>query len=509
MRKGLVAVVAMMLVVAIAMPALAAVEFKYGGQFRVRWLNNDHFDGTSVEGTNDNQNFLDQRLRMYFTFIASENLRVVTKFEVGDTIWGNAKGPWVWDPKKAAFVQNPRFGDTGRIGADAVAVEVKNAYMEFNIPQTPLKAYMGVQGVNLLNSWIVDEDLSAAVVHGKFDPIKVQVGYVAAQTVDLTTWQDRADAWFAAIDYAQGPWSGSLIGYFQNGRNTAMSADPATMVTPVAGPLEVDRTVEVDDAYGASKASAYFNKQMGLGGGGTASYLTDNQLFDLGLNLAYKLSYLSAYFTFVKNLGGFHVDGEQVKDGLDVDGDASYTGWMIDAGVNYFCGPYTLNLGGFYTTGNDVQDKKFHDFEAFTYPMATTKYFSEIMGGGILDYVTTVAHTDAAGAKDYQWRGYQMPSNIWTVTLGGAWQAMEKTKLSASYWYFGTSSDVESGFTNAGRPTYSNEIGHELNFYVTQGIVDGLTLDLVGAYLIAGDAFTSAKDKEDVYELGARLQWSF
>jgi hypothetical protein len=79
----------------------------------------------------------------------------------------------------------------------------------------------------------------------------------------------------------------------------------------------------------------------------------------------------------------------------------------------------------------------------------------------------------------------------------------------------------------------SSSIGHELDLYLDREIVNGLTLTLVGAYLIADDAFcplpvpfaTStgnanlstmrntamyySPQADDAWELGARLQWNF
>lgn len=499
MKKNAVMFLAMLLVVAIAVPAFAAVEFKYGGQFRARWISTDNVnDGTNQY--NDNENFIDQRTRLFFTFIASENLRLVTKFEIGDTIWGRSFTP------QAGY--NGRFGPGGGVGADAVNVETKNAYVEFNIPATPVTALVGVQGVNLLNSWIIDDDFSAAVLKTKLAPWKFQVGYVAGQNNNIVTWQENIDSYFLNVEYEAGPLAAALVGYYQDGHNTTVSADPAVMQTPVwqIGKGATGGSIPVGGPLGPALES-----QLGLFP--ATGSLRDNQLFDLGGTVSYKLSWMSAYATFVKNLGSVEVSGIDAQS-LKVINDESrdYTGWMVDAGANFFCGPYSANIGGFYTTGAEIKNGGANDIDRFVYPAMTSKYFSEIIGGGVLDHVTTISHTDGAGVKDHQWTGYQMPSNIWTVTVGGAWQALEKTKVSASYWYFGTSEDVVSGPANKKFVVpYANDIGHELNFYVTQGIVDGLTLDLVGAYLITGDAYNAmpSDKKDDVYELGARIQWNF
>ena len=464
MKKRMVTLLALLVAVAIAMPAFAGVEMKYGGQFRTRWVSNDHFDGTDVR--DDNRNYFDQRLRLYFFFVASENLRLVTRFEVGDITWGD-------DRTFPTSGGNARFGSGGRVGADSVNVETKNVYVEFGIPTVPVKAKVGIQGINLLDSWIVDDDFSAAVFEGKFTPVDVKIGYIAAQNSSITDDDEDINSWFATVDYKYGPWAGSLLFYGQHSQETLVSTDPFffnnnTLFTPVPSPI----TNRLPD--------------------GTTLPVDGNNLFDLGLNVTYKIDWLKAYVNFVKNFGS--VDFSNGTQSID------YTGWMIDGGVNVFCGPYTFNVGGFYTSGQDPNE---NDVTSFTYPLNTTKYFSEIVGGGILDRDTPIAHTNTAGVADFEWNGYGNPWNLWTVTAGAAWQALEKTKLSASYWYFGTAEDVNSLNGTA------NDVGHEFDVYLTQGIVDGLTLDIVGAYLITGDAYTTALEQEDAYEVGARLQWSF
>jgi len=551
MKKHLTMLLALLLVVAVAAPALAAVEFKYGGQFRTRWVvENNKFDGTdgrdqlyrdelgwylAPDGKNydDNRNLIDTRLRLYFSFIASQNLKVVTKLEMGDSYWG--------DPSPIGTTGNSKYSTGGRVGADAVNVELKNAYVEFNIPMTPSTAIVGIQTLSLLDSWIIDDDFSAAVIKTKLDPVSVTVGYVSGQngpvafTGDLafTDYSRRIDDFFLSIDYKHGPFKASLIGFYQYGHDTNVSFDPNTLFTP-AGVV-------------GSRSSSFLSRTPWLVGDEilySGFEVQDNNLFDLGFNVSYKIDYLSAYVNFVKNLGS--VDLHNPFTGAKV-ASADYTGWMVDAGVSYYCGPYTLNLGGFYTTGPDLTDRpadfeyasafslKDSDITWFTYPLATAKYFSEIIGGGILgdDRYAYRGYPGGAGQSQSQadniyWRGYGFPTNLWTITAGAAWQVAEKTKISASYWYFGTAESVPTKFNPifnrdgdiiGGDFSMSNSIGHELNLYIDQGIVDGLNLTLVGAYLFANDAFSPVPTREswryienyasDAYEVGARLQWNF
>ena len=198
MKKYLLIFAVALVALSVAMPALADVEFLYGGQFRWRVNSSDsNMSGTTESGyygnylaqtlstatgkpngywnANDNRFFIDQRLRLYFTFQGSQNLKVVTKLEMGDTQWG--------DPGSAASALGVRTGQNGggEIGADSTSIEIKNAYLEFKVPVCPLTSIIGIQTISLLDSWILDDDFSAAVFITKLDPFRIAAGYIGGQ----------------------------------------------------------------------------------------------------------------------------------------------------------------------------------------------------------------------------------------------------------------------------------------------------------------------------------------
>jgi hypothetical protein len=550
MKKSLMVFAVVLLAVAIAIPAFA-VEFKYGGSWRGRYVaENNVFDGfdpgaggaafTKYNG-DDNRTYVDYRIRMYFTFEGSKNLKVVTAFEIGDAIFGQGGSPG-----GTSYGANTGHNEGANVGGDAVSVEVKNVYAQFNIPNTPTTGLFGLMPLNLLSGWIVNDDLPAIVLLTKLDPFKVTIGYVGGQngwerrftdTLATTSQTFNVDDAFIALDYASGPLKGTLTFFAEDGHDSVISMDPRTLATPIrnfAGGPDSNGFDFLNDTRSPS----------------------DNMLFDLGFNLTYKVDWLLAYVNFVRNFGS--VDLNSVVPGV-LDRSVDYEGWMIDAGLTYYCAPFTVNIGGFYTTGPEISDDAklfssntladgsaapFRNLQSknvdwFVTPAGTSKAFSEIIGGGILGedlhivrgFPGTVKGSSMgspSGLNTVFWRGYYNPTNLWTVTLGGSWQVAEKTKLSASYWYFGTSEDVPVAW-NSTTDTFkmSSSIGHELDFYLDQGIVDGLTLTLVGAYLIADDAFapipttnysslpmnssgTQTKGlASDAYELGFRLQWTF
>jgi len=678
MRRNLTVLVALFVALAIAVPASAAIEFKWGGQFRYRWVaDNNVTDGSDsvdlgyeqvfstvatripdfgfhsvnlpyredpryvLPGTeryrtwnDDNTNFVDQRIRLYMTFQASENLKGVVKLEMGDTYWGRAAG-------------RLGAGSGGGIGADGVSVEVKNAYLDFAIPCTPTRATVGIQGARLLSGWIFDDDFAGIMLTTKLDPFKILVGYISGQnTTDWTNtnnggsgfadYRDNVDDWLLALDYKCGPWALNLTGLYQSAHQVPASVYPPSLVTPSVtywpgtGGTEVNPTFNfrefgyvkptggawspvtgqpngvyalsgvVDDLYlmiSPISAGTVVDAVTLADSGSCFNYfdrplynVSGNNLFDLGFSIEYKIDWLRAYVNFVKNLGSVELSTQDyvavrgdrsdpdildpqpyrnsvpVVDGVIYGGNKAlkshdYTGWMVDAGVYYYCGPWTLNIGGFYTSGPEMKtytlpvaissgvtvggkevyfDSLYDiswkavdindDISWFTYPHAgPSKQTSEIMGGAVFDTGNFPGSYGYDGANFY--RGYPAPTNVWTITAGAAWQAMPKTKLYLSYWYWGTSTPVMSEAQIAtvdyyGFPRdivigqkFARCIGNEIDLGLTQGIWDGLNLDVVFAYMLTGDAYANSwngsflnpvnYEKDDAWKFGARLQWDF
>lgn len=354
MRKNLTILIALLVAIAVAAPAMAAVEFKYGGQFRARWISgNNIVDGTdddtnftSAGGNgNDHTNFADQRLRLYFTFQSSENLKLVVKLEMGDIAWGDEGSVGRTGPSRG-----------GQIGADGVNVELKNAYVDFAIPCTPTRALIGIQGLSLLDSWIIDDDFAAAVLVTKLDPFKITLGYVAGQnngngrdlmyqrTDIFNRESENIDDFFLAIDWAMKPFKASLIGFYQYAHKTPATMHPGTMNTPVSiipalSLRNQDFVNGVFTAYQTNNAAGqpfdWFGHNLLL--------VRDNQFFDLGFNFTYQVEYLKAYVNFVKNFGSVDTIIERDAIALQAPFDSErawqshdYTGWMVDAGVFYY-----------------------------------------------------------------------------------------------------------------------------------------------------------------------------
>ena len=135
-----------------------AIDFKAQGEWLVGFGLSDatFVDKSDGKKTNSNDMFgAAQRVRIKLDAVASEALSGTVYFEIGTQDWGNA-------------------GDGGALGADGTnVIKVKNAYIDWSVPETDLKFRMGLQGLSMPNaaggSAILDSDVAAVVGNYKFN----------------------------------------------------------------------------------------------------------------------------------------------------------------------------------------------------------------------------------------------------------------------------------------------------------------------------------------------------
>ncbi|WP_168732459.1 outer membrane homotrimeric porin [Desulfovibrio desulfuricans] len=147
----------------------SAIDFKAKGQWIMSfdYGQNGGFTGgagtTGFDGARRTQGYQSedqfeakQRVRLQLDAVASEALSGTVFFEMGDQTWG-------------------RSSQGGSLGTDGNnVVEVKNAYIDWIVPQTDLKFRMGIQGVALPSfttkaSSILEDDVAAVTASYQFN----------------------------------------------------------------------------------------------------------------------------------------------------------------------------------------------------------------------------------------------------------------------------------------------------------------------------------------------------
>jgi len=167
-------------------------------------------------------------------------------------------------------------------------------------------------------------------------------------------------------------------------------------------------------------------------------------------------------------------------------GDVDLGGYLLNLGGKLNLGKLDLHGEIIYASGDDDPDDG--DQDAFQIVPGRSHYWAEILGWGIFDFQASAnAPADAI-------------TNLMAANLGTTIKPMDKLSLTFDAWYVELAEDNAAG---------DSELGTELDLVVTYELVKGLKLDLVGAYLFAGNATYNGPDEADPYEIGSRLSLSF
>jgi len=166
-------------------------------------------------------------------------------------------------------------------------------------------------------------------------------------------------------------------------------------------------------------------------------------------------------------------------------GSVDVKAYLLALGGTFQLGAFDIHGQAFYATGDDRGSQ---DAEAFFVPKGQMYYWAEIMGYGLFDN-----QTSANSCAD-------KISNIKAANIGVGFKATDKLKFTADVWHARLAkSDVKGNDT----------LGTEVDLRMTYALMKNLNLDLVGAYLFAGDATYGGENSANPYEIGAQLSFSF
>ena len=318
-----------------------AIDFKASGEWLVGF---GLGDGSLIKDVDNKKYHHDdtfnagQRVRLQLDAVASESLSGTVFFEIGDQMWGNAESG-------------------GALGADGKEVKVKNAYIDWMVPNTDLKLRMGLQAVAMPNvaggSAIMDGDAAAVVASYQFND---NVGLTALWMRPLNdnyagrVYGDREDYQKNYLDNMDlfalmlplkfdgvelTPWAM----YGMQGKNTRFNE----------GEVET-----ADGALSVTLPGYLPGMNFGPGGLGKTSKAYGSMFwaglpvaitaFD-PLNIEFDINY-----GYVEAMGRYDV----LKRGTDwVRGNSKREGWLVKALVEYKMDWGTPGIFGWYSSGDD------------------------------------------------------------------------------------------------------------------------------------------------------------
>ena len=427
MKRLLFCSVAFIAVLALVMPA-SATEVKMSGIYNAKAYARDNFDGD--DDNDDSNQFVTQRFRMYFNMIASENLKLVYKNEI-DFEWGD---------QGSGATRN----SGGGAGGDAVNLETKNVYLEFMVPDTPVKATLGLQDVTIHRGWWTSADLAGIRFDMNFDPVSITTYWMGLagleaddQTASGTVSNDASDDWWTVA--ASGAYKAenmdARLSFAYERRPNDTDTNPSAPETP-----------ESDDLF------------MAMGEFGMS--------FDM----------VSFTVLAAKNFG-------EVKSDRNAQ-DEDYSGYMFKGDVSIALDMATIRLMGLYasgddeegvdTTGDGVKDTVVRGEDDFQNLRGVTAVTAEIISDGY-SYDRNANLTQIGGANS--------PSNMWLVNAGVDLKPTDTTTIKFDVYYIGMVEDRTIGGDD------EDEIGIEIDARLTQKIYDNLSLTVLGCYLFAEDGY--------------------
>ncbi|MEE4354909.1 MAG: alginate export family protein [Desulfococcaceae bacterium] len=361
------------------------------------------------------------------------------------------------------FEFSAQWGDTepGDIGADGTVFEIKNSYVDFNISQVSITA--GIQGLVFSRGFIFDDDAAGAVITYQSDLADIQLFWLKAY--EGGTGKDANDY---DVDYY------GITPLFRLGENW--------QINPFFMYIYSDDTKNWTDEEGTP-------------------FIGDNaeevNLWYAGLNLDADFDRFSLWCTGIYQGGdmSFHTENRE----------QDFSAWLAAAGGSIPVSGSSIRAQFFYASGDDNPDDD--EWKRYWVPRGQSYYWAEIMGYGIIDY-------------DYSANspGDQI-SDIMAANIGVTFNPPRAPNVSISLdvWYAALAEDiyVRSGnkYSKGDAPSDAgaeNYLGTEVDLVFTVELVKGLEMDIVGAYLFAGEATTQDSPNDaNPYEIGTRLSLSF
>ncbi len=315
MKRIVTLMLAAMLVLG-SVAGASAADIKVKGQwdFSFEWLDNPDFKGEDNDGAGEDTFGAKQRLRTQIDIIASENLRGVVYFEMGDTVWGR---------------------DDGALGADGKSVEVKRSYIDWTVPNTDLMVRMGIQGLALpgavAGSPVLDDDVAALTLSYKFSDM-----------VALTAF------WARPYDsYSGEPAGGHTNNAFDEldlfGLIVPVTLD-GVKITPWGMYGMLGKDVTQSGGIGASWNQAAYGLRP-IGSPSTQTFGDDSTAWWAGA--AFELTMFSPLSVKLDAIYG-SVDGDEIGS-FDMD----RAGWMVLGAVDYKMDMMTPGIFAWYASGDD------------------------------------------------------------------------------------------------------------------------------------------------------------
>ena len=473
MKRLLIALVVLVAVFALVLPA-SAVELQFGGLYWTKYYHTNNLRN----GDDDIDDQIDgfyTRMRLYFTGVQSENVKVVSRFEI-DNVWGqDALGSQSADDKDKW--------------------EVKNLYLDFNVPDTPVNMKVGTLAYKLGGGTVFNDDTSAITADMKFDPVRVGLVYSrlgsgpgpntgSSSTATGTNQHDDTNLWGfdARYQMSEAMRFAFALGYFEG---------PSGAITPASSPDAV--TTDASD---------------------------DFSLVVLALDVDYKADIFNLYFTAAMDYGedkGLDPDGTGVEDSVD------YQGYFVTFGGTFNATDMIdVGLDFYYASGDDDPgDDDIDSFQTFGGISRPSYNMDEAVFPGWFDDETGQTPTIGGGpaitnnlvsASQGTQAGF-FPANMLAIGAHADLKPADTTFIQVGLAYMMPVEDVVTDDRGTAittdDKTDDDPYGTSVYARLKQDIVDGVQLKVGIGYFFTDDGYSPSDSSDDAYRVAMGLFYNW
>ena len=182
MKKSMKVLVAMLALAALSTPAFA-LEHEVSGKFASFYAVSNFTATGKLEKSAPTANWFDQRVRLFYNAKADNNVKLVSKFELDYSFWGNS-----------SF--NTKRNQGGAIGADTVNIETKNLYLDWTLPTCNLNAKVGMQGYDDAFSGIIfGDDMAGVLLTHSYSNASTSLGFFPKLNHRIALRRNRYSMW--------------------------------------------------------------------------------------------------------------------------------------------------------------------------------------------------------------------------------------------------------------------------------------------------------------------------
>lgn len=312
-----------------------AFDYAQGGNFMGKDRNGKKLVGSRQQAPHLARDNFEAWNRLMFMLNArvSENLSGTMMFEIGDQMWGEA-------------------ASGGALGADGTVVEVKNAYIDWTVPNSALKLRMGIQGIvmpsfTFENNVFIDDVAGITASYTFNDNVALTAMWmrpyndnflgIAGTTNNIANYQDNMDLFGLVLPIKMDgikvtPWVlGGMVGH----NVTALQAN-ANRIVSTTPPMVNSQAGQSWGQFTSGMLPAAFSSKDGKMGSGYATAIWGGLTGEITAADPWRFAWDVNYGSLTGNESYF-----------------DRRGWLANAIIEYKFDWGIPGIYGWYSSGDD------------------------------------------------------------------------------------------------------------------------------------------------------------